>query len=71
MILAAVLTIIGLLKFKNNTTFQIELLGILIVFYLTWATAHHWIDKSLTLEIVLEYVLIVGLTFVVLYGLLF
>lgn len=49
---------------------QFLILAILILFYLVWAFVFHYIDKSLQLEVVLEYILTAMLALVILYGVL-
>ena len=46
--------------------FQILTIGILV--YLIWALVHHKRDKSLTLPILLEYVLTAVLVFILILG---
>ena len=49
---------------------QFQILVMLSVLYLGWALLHHNLDKSLTLEIIIEYVLTALLAMVILYGVL-
>ncbi len=44
------------------------LLIIAILLYLIWAIAHHKKDKSLTLEVFIEYLLTAALSFVLILG---
>lgn len=55
-----------LFLFQHNSTIQLQIMSILSVIYLFWALVHHYLDKSLTVEIVVEYVLIASLVIVVL-----
>lgn len=50
-------------------TLKILLIGVLI--YLLWALIHHKKDKSLTLAILLEYLLIAVLVLVLIFGVVF
>lgn len=50
----------------DNSLVQLQILSFLSVTYLIWAVIHHYLDKSLTLEIVVEYFLIASLVVVVL-----
>lgn len=50
-------------------TLKILLIGVLI--YLLWALIHHKKDKSLTLAILLEYLLIAVLVLVLMFGVVF
>ncbi len=70
LILAAVITVIGLLRFQFDSHLQFLILSVLVLFYLGWAIAYHHFDKSLRLEIILEYVLTAALALIFFYGLL-
>lgn len=61
---------LAILKFQNLPKMQFQILVILSLIYLSWALLHHTLDKSLTLEIVIEYVLTALLALIILYGLL-
>lgn len=50
-------------------SFSILIIGILI--YLIWAAVHHKRDKSLTLEVFLEYLLTAALSLILLFGVIF
>ena len=63
-------SILGLLKFSTIPQVQFLIILSLIFFYLAWALSYHLLDKSLTLEVTLEYVLTALLAVVVLYGVL-
>lgn len=63
-------TLLAVLKFNNLAQIQFLLLLSLIFFYLSWALIYHFLDKSLTLEVMLEYILTSLLAIVVLYGVL-
>ena len=68
--LGAVITLLVVLKLQYLPQVQFLVMTIMIMFYLLWALAHHFIDKSLTLEIVIEYVLTALLALIILYGIL-
>ncbi len=52
-------------------TVQVNILLIAIVLYLTWAIWHHRRDKSLTLEVFIEYLLTAVLSLVLLLGVIY
>ena len=52
----------------DSTALKILIIGVII--YLVWALVHHRRDKSLTLPILVEYVLTAGLTLILLLGVL-
>lgn len=49
----------------------LRILGIGILIYLIWAILHHKRDKSLTLPILLEYLLTAILVFILIAGVIF
>jgi Sec-independent protein secretion pathway component TatC len=55
--------------FKGGSFYQYEIIFIAVAIYLISSTIHHYFDKSLTLEVGLEYVLIALLTILVVFGL--
>lgn len=55
--------------FKGWTLYQYEIIFAAVTIYLISSMAHHFFDKSLTLEIGLEYILIGALAFLVVFGL--
>lgn len=54
------------LKYRN--LYQYEIIFITVLLYLTSSLLHHHFDKSLTFEIVLEYILIGALAFLIIFG---
>ncbi len=68
--LATGAALIGVLRFQNMPLVQFQILVALSILYLGWALTHHNLDKSLTLEIIIEYVLTALLAMVILYGIL-
>lgn len=65
-VLSAVLAVLALFKLPF---FQPIIFTILVLFYLTWALLHHFIDKSLTLEVALEYILTAALAEIIILSL--
>lgn len=63
----AAILFIGLsFLFRGDTITQIKIAGVLLVFYLGIQFIHHYFDKSLTKEVLVEYILIallIGLIF--------
>ncbi|MFH0937203.1 MAG: hypothetical protein V1808_02835 [Candidatus Daviesbacteria bacterium] len=59
--------ILFLLRFTPQAQFQILLVSALI--YLSLAILHHYKDRTLTLEIIIEYILIAILALLILQGL--
>jgi hypothetical protein len=62
--------IIVLFIFRFMPKIQFQILTLASLTYLTLAILHHLRDKTLTLELVIEYVLIAALALIVLQGLL-
>ncbi|OGE14408.1 hypothetical protein A3F00_03365 [Candidatus Daviesbacteria bacterium RIFCSPHIGHO2_12_FULL_37_11] len=69
-IAAAFIALILVFKFQGIPIVQYTILTFLVAFYLLWATAFHHFDKSLKLEVMIEYILTALLALVILYGVL-
>lgn len=67
---SAVISSVAILKLNNLPAAQFQILVILVLFYLGWALFYHIVDKTLTLEVGLEYILTATLALVFFYGLL-
>lgn len=65
------LVIIGLsFLLRGDPQIQLNLLIMAVFLYLSFSFIHHFLDKSLTLEVIIEYILIAWLSIVLLIGLL-
>lgn len=64
------IALVGIIKFADMPKVQFQILTTSTLIYLTWALLHHGINKSLKLEVVIEYILTALLAIVILYGLL-
>lgn len=60
--------IIASFFYKNRNLFQYEIIFITVLLYLVSSITHHYFDKSLTFEILLEYILIGALAFLIIFG---
>jgi len=49
--------------FSDNNSARLLLTALAVLLYVMWGVIHHFIEKRLTLEIAIEYVLIAFLTF--------
>ena len=67
---AAFSAFILVFKLQGTPAIQYFVLALLICFYLAWAIIYHFFDKSLKLEIMIEYILTALLALVILYGVL-
>ena len=65
----SIASILIMIKFRGSYI-QFLTLSTLTISYLIWALIYHYLDKSLKLEIVLEYILTALLVLIVLYGVL-
>ena len=65
-----IVAIWGVVYFQNNPYIQFQIFTILGITYLSGAFMHHFLDKSLTLEVMIEYLLTAALALVILYSLL-
>ena len=54
--------------YKNENIYQYEIIFVTVLLYLTSSIMHHHFDKSLTFEILLEYILIGALAFLIIFG---
>lgn len=63
--------LVGLWMARYSPSVQIKLLIVAALFYLALALMHHQKDKTLTFEIVIEYILIAALALIVLQGMFF
>ncbi len=54
--------------FRSKTTIQLELIFSVTVIYMSLALIYHYFDKSLTLETIIEYILIAVLVIVIFIG---
>ena len=70
LVVAAFLAIIAVFKLQGLPSLQFSIFSGLIAFYLFWAIFYHHFDKSLKLEVVLEYILTALLALIILYGVL-
>lgn len=68
--ISAPIFVLLLFLFRFSPTLQFQILVGAATLYLSSATLHHLKDKSLTLEITIEYVLITALALIILQGLL-
>ena len=57
--------------FRFSPVLQFETLILASLLYMSAALLHHWRDKTLTVEIILEYALIAVLALIIFGGLLF
>ena len=54
--------------FRSNNGLQIQVLFLTSILYVLVSLLHHYLDKTLSLEIIIEYVLIAGLSLIILTG---
>lgn len=67
---AALVALVSILRLQGSPSVQFEVLALLVLFYLSWALLYHFLDKSLKLEVMIEYILTALLALVILYGVL-
>lgn len=64
------LIFLGLLVWeRGNSVVEFELVIVASIFYLSLAFIHHHFDKTLTFEVIIEYILIDLLALIILQGL--
>lgn len=67
---SALVALVAVLKLGGLPQIQFLVILCLTFVYLAWAIGYHFLDKSLKLEILLEYILTALLALVVAYGML-
>lgn len=70
LIAVAIIAFLAVIRFQFYPQLQFLILSTLVCFYLIWALLNHHFNKSLKLEIMVEYFLTAGLALIFLYGLL-
>ncbi len=66
--LIAIVLIVLSFIIPSQTAIQIQLSITFVLLYLTFSIIHHFLDKSLTLEVILDYILIAALVLIILSG---
>jgi hypothetical protein len=69
-IISALIAVALVYLFRFTPQRQFVVLSILVLLYLAWALVYHHKDKSLRLEIIIEYILTASLALVFFYGIL-
>ncbi len=54
--------------FRQNANIQQYIILGALGLYIAFSLLHHALDKTLTLEVVIEYILIAGLVFILVFG---
>lgn len=67
---AAAISLVGVLRFQNIPQLQLVILTMMVLFYLGWALAYHFLERSLTLEVIIEYILTALFALIFFYGVL-
>lgn len=60
----ALLTCISLLFRPRSALASLQMLGLLSLGFVLWSLVHHYFDKSLSLEVMVEYILAIALVIV-------
>lgn len=55
---------------SHRPRLQLKILLLVLLFYLLWGGLHHYIEKTLTLATLLEYLLVASMVFVIIFSLL-
>lgn len=67
-IVLALTSLVAIVRLQGLPQVQFLVVLCLVFSYLTWALLYHKLDKTLTLEVMLEYILTALLALVVAYG---
>lgn len=59
----------GLVLFSYDKAFQVAVSLALVVAYVSWGAAHHYLDHDLSLETVIEYLVVAALGFIIIFSL--
>jgi hypothetical protein len=59
----------GLILFSYDKAFQVAIASALVLSYTSWGIVHHYLDKELRLETVIEYFVVAILGFVIIFSL--
>jgi hypothetical protein len=59
----------GLILFSYDKAFQIAIATALVVSYIAWGAAHHYLGRDLHFETIVEYVVVAILGFVIIFSL--
>jgi len=54
--------------FRQNSNFQLIIILGALLFYIVFSLIHHYLDKTLTLETIIEYILIAALVVIIVAG---
>jgi hypothetical protein len=68
MFFAAPVFVLFIYLFRYSPVLQFQVLSLSVMVYLLIALSHHHHTKTLSLEIIVEYILISGLTLIILQG---
>lgn len=59
----------GLILFSYDKAFQVAVSLALVASYVSWGVTHHYLDRDLHLETVVEYLVVAVLGFVIIFSL--
>lgn len=59
----------GLILFSYDKAFQVAVASALVLSYASWGVVHHYVDRDLRLETVIEYLVVAILGFVIIFTL--
>jgi len=62
----ALVVTIWLTTFRKSAISTLQIISLLSLCFLGWSLIHHYFDKSLKTEVVIEYLMTVGLVIVIL-----
>jgi len=58
----------GLILFSYDKAFQVAVATALVASYVSWGVVHHYLDRDLRLETVIEYLVVAVLGFVIIFS---
>lgn len=66
-----VICLFAVYRYRSSQGLQLQVIFIAAVLYVSIALIHHYFDKTLTLEVIIEYILIALLVLAVTFGVFF
>jgi hypothetical protein len=58
----------GLILFSYDKSFQTAVASALVLSYVSWGIAHHYLHHDLHFEVILEYIIVAVLGFVIIFS---
>ncbi len=60
----ALIMVMPILFRPKSALYSLQMLGIVSLGFIVWSLIHHYFDKTITLEIIIEYILAIALVII-------